>query len=101
MSVDYDVFVVGAGHAGSEAAVMAAPLGDQVLLLTSNLDTIGAMSCNPAIGGSAKGTAVREIDAPGGIIGRGTDPGTSQFRLPNRPQSPADGAARAPWGRTV
>src|SRR5947199_9824879 len=69
MSVDYDVIVVGAGHAGSEAAVMGARLGVQVLLLTSNLDTIGAMSCNPAIGGIAKGTVVREIDALGASWG--------------------------------
>src|SRR5256714_994379 len=71
MTVDYDVIVVGAGHAGSEAAVMAARLGAQVLLLTSNLDTIGQMSCNPAIGGIAKGTRGREIAAPRGIPGGG------------------------------
>src|SRR2546421_12856246 len=69
MTVDYDVIVVGAGHAGSEAAVMAARLGAQVLLLTSNLDTIGQMSCNPAIGGIAKGTVVRENDPLCWIIG--------------------------------
>src|SRR5438309_10759514 len=89
MTVDYDVIVVGAGHAGSEAAVMAARLGAQVLLLTSNLDTIGQMSCNPAIGGIAKGTVIREIDALGGTMGREPDRATIQIRLPNRLKSPA------------
>src|SRR2546426_9581771 len=99
MSVDYDVIVVGAGHAGSEAAVMAARLGAQVLLLTSNLDTIGQMSCNPAIGGIAKGTVVREIDALGGIMGGGTDRATNQFPLLKPPQGPPGWGAPAPVER--
>src|SRR2546425_6574735 len=101
MTVDYDVIVVGAGHAGSEASVLAARLGAKVLLLTSNLDTIGQMSCNPAIGGIAKGTLVREIDALGGIMGGATDRATIPVPMLNRSQGPPLWAPPAPCDRTL
>jgi tRNA uridine 5-carboxymethylaminomethyl modification enzyme len=91
----YDVIVIGAGHAGIEAAMAAARLGAQVAVLTQNLDTIGQMSCNPAIGGLAKGHMVREIDALGGIMGLNTDATGIQWRMLNASKGPSVRAPRA------
>ncbi|MCF6312353.1 MAG: tRNA uridine-5-carboxymethylaminomethyl(34) synthesis enzyme MnmG [Verrucomicrobiales bacterium] len=91
----YDVLVIGAGHSGIEAALAATRLGCQVAMLTQNLDTIGQMSCNPAIGGLAKGHMVREIDALGGEMGLNTDATGIQFRLLNRKKGPSVRAPRA------
>src|SRR5439155_10871603 len=91
----YDVLVIGAGHAGVEAAMAAARIGCRVGLLTINCDTVAQMSCNPAIGGVAKGQIVREIDALGGAMGLLTDATALQFRLLNRGKGPAMHSPRA------
>lgn len=92
---EYDVLVIGAGHAGVEAAMASARMGCSTAILTQNLDTIGAMSCNPAIGGLAKGHMVREIDALGGVMGENTDATGIQFRMLNQKKGPSVRAPRA------
>src|ERR1700710_2373038 len=97
----YDVIVVGAGHAGCEAAAAAANLGSKVLLITMNMQTIAQMSCNPAMGGIAKGQIVREIDALGGYSGIVTDSSLIQFRMLNRSKGPAMWSQRAQSDRML
>jgi tRNA uridine 5-carboxymethylaminomethyl modification enzyme len=101
MFPEYDVIVVGAGHAGCEAAAAAANLGSKVLLITMNMQTIAQMSCNPAMGGIAKGQIVREIDAMGGYSGIVTDQSMIQFRMLNRSKGPAMWSPRAQSDRML
>ena len=95
MTFNYDVIVVGAGHAGCEAAAAAANLGSKTLLITMDMNKIAQMSCNPAVGGIAKGQIVREIDALGGYMGIVTDQTAIQFRMLNRSKGPAMWSPRA------
>lgn len=101
MFQDYDVIVVGAGHAGCEAAAAAANLGSKVLLVTMNMHTIAQMSCNPAMGGIAKGQIIREIDAMGGYSGMVTDKSMLQFRMLNKSKGPAMWSPRAQSDRML
>jgi tRNA uridine 5-carboxymethylaminomethyl modification enzyme len=101
MFKNYDVIVVGAGHAGCEAAAAAANMGSKVLLVTMNMQTIAQMSCNPAMGGIAKGQIVKEIDAMGGYSGIVTDKSIIQFRMLNRSKGPAMWSPRAQSDRML
>jgi len=101
MISEYDVIVVGAGHAGCEAAAAAANMGSRTLLITMDMTKYAQMSCNPAIGGIAKGQIVREIDAIGGYAGVVTDRSMIQFRMLNRSKGPAMWSPRAQCDRSL
>jgi len=101
MEFNFDVIVVGAGHAGCEAAAAAANLGSEVMLISMDMSKFAQMSCNPAIGGIAKGQIVREIDALGGYTGIITDKSSIQFRMLNRSKGPAMWSPRAQCDRMI